>query len=197
MTLSEKEIYALISMIISTFAAYGYVRDILLGKTKPHLFTWLVWGLSALIICVAMAQAGAGAGTWAVAFGAGKCLLFAALALKHGEKNITRTDWASFIACVFAIPLWLMTNDPMWSVIWLVGIEAVAFYPTFRKSVVKPFEETLSNYAWGLIQACFVISSLAQYSLTTSLYAWSVAVQNGIFILFVWWLRARIRQKIQ
>jgi hypothetical protein len=185
----SKELYTAISIVISIASSYPYVRDVIRGTTKPHFFTWFIWGLVAAIIFVAMRIEGAGVGAWIVGFGAFKCLSFAGLALWRGEKTITRSDWWSFVACLTAIPIWMITRDPLWSVVWLVGIEAVAFFPTFRKSLHKPHEETISSYLWGVVQSILTLLAIERYAWVNMLYALSIIIQNGAFVLFVWWRR--------
>jgi hypothetical protein len=185
----EKYAYAIISIIIGIVATYPYIRDVFRGKTKPHLYTWLVWGISAAIIFIAMLSDGAGIGAWVTGFFVIKCIVYCILALKWGEKDITRSDSVCLAACLLSIPVWMITNDPLYAVILLVAIEAIAFYPTFRKSWLKPGEETISNYNIGIIQSALSLLALQNYTALTMLYASSIIAQNFVFILYLLWRR--------
>lgn len=44
-----KELISTVAVIL-TFVGYGpYIKDTLKGKTKPHVYTWFIWGLVTLI----------------------------------------------------------------------------------------------------------------------------------------------------
>jgi hypothetical protein len=36
--------FGLLSLFLAVVSYVPYVRSILVGSTKPHAFTWLVWG---------------------------------------------------------------------------------------------------------------------------------------------------------
>ena len=112
------------------------------------------------------------------------------MAYFRGEKNITTSDWVSFIGALAAIPLWYVTKEPLWSVILVVVIDAVGFYPTFRKSYFKPHEELAFMY--GLDIGKFVLSILAMetYSATAVLYPLTASTLNIIFISMLLYRRA-------
>ncbi len=48
-----KNILAILAVLL-TFAGYiPYTKDILKGKTKPHLFSWFLWSfVTAIVFCV-------------------------------------------------------------------------------------------------------------------------------------------------
>jgi len=47
-------------------------------------------------------------------------------------------DWYFFLAALAAIPLWLLTRTPLYSVVVVTVIDALAYVPTFRKSWHRP-----------------------------------------------------------
>jgi hypothetical protein len=186
---TREDVLAVLSVIIGTIGMVPYVVAIFRRQTKPHIFTWFVWGLiSAIVTLVQFSKAG-GAGAWAMAVIAASCLGVAALACKYGERNITRGDWLAFMAALLAIPLWYFTSDPFWSVLLVSLIDAVAFYPTIRKSWVKPLEESVFNFVCGNIRFLLAIFALEHFSLTNVLYPLTVVVLNTGFITMVLWRR--------
>jgi hypothetical protein len=135
--MTPKEIFGAASLILSVVSYVPYVRSIFVANTKPHAFTWLVWGAVMAIAFLAQLSDRAGAGSWATGLSAAFCLGIGIIALFRGEKHITRGDWIAFTITFLAIPLWVATSDPLWSVLLVTGIDAVAYYPTFRKSYSK------------------------------------------------------------
>jgi hypothetical protein len=42
--MTPKEIFGAASLILAVVSYVPYVRSIFVANTKPHAFTWLVWG---------------------------------------------------------------------------------------------------------------------------------------------------------
>jgi hypothetical protein len=184
--------------VIIGFAAYiPYFRDIYLGKTKPHIFTWFLFGLITGIIFLGQVVKGGGAGAWATGMSALMSFAIAALAYYRGEKNITRFDWGCFIVALLGIALWLVTRDVTLSVVVLTILDIVAFLPTFRKTYVRPYEETLSAYVIGTFRFVLQIAALQSLNLVTVIYPVSVILLNLTFIPTVLWRRHILAKRLQ
>jgi hypothetical protein len=174
---------------------YGlYSYKIYLGEVKPHAFTWLIWAILTTIAAVAQFVDDAGPGAWVMAFTALMSYAYIVVGLGASSRAyITRVDWYFFFATLAAIPLWLITDNPLWSVILITIIDAVAYAPMFRKAYYNP--ETESALAQGLASSKFIFGILALQSLTlvTVLYPASLIVMNGAFALMLLW-RRKFRQ---
>jgi uncharacterized membrane protein SpoIIM required for sporulation len=122
------------------------------------------------------------------------CLGIGVIARFRGEQHITRGDWIAFIVTLLAIPLWIATSDPLWSVLLVTGIDAVAYYPTFRKSYAKPDEELAFKYILTVIRNLFSLLALENFSVVTSIYQLvSICMEIGIVVMLLW-RRAVLRQ---
>ncbi len=62
-----------------------YIKDVLGGRTRPHAFSWFVWGLPCGVIFAAQFLSGGGAGTWAIAMTAVLCTVIFILSLFYIE----------------------------------------------------------------------------------------------------------------
>lgn len=185
MHISITEIITILASLLGLYAFYPYIRDTLRGKTHPHVFSWVVWGLLMIIAFFAQVSEGAGPAAAVTGIFALLNLVVVALALRHGERAITRSDWVMLVTALLAIPLWLATKNPVWSVILISMIDVVAFIPTFRKSWGKPGEETLQTYI--LCGASFALSLLVveAVSLSTILYPATLMATNAVFVAMV------------
>lgn len=170
-----------------------YFISILKNKTKPHAFSWFIWGSISAIAYFAQVSDGAGPGAWATGFTAFACFIVVGLAIFKGEKNITRTDWIAFLSAFAAIPVWYATKDPMWAVVLITIIDMIAFYPTFRKSWHKPHEEDPIAYGVSGLKFFIAILALQNFSITTALYPFSLVIMNWIFVAMVLSRRKTIR----
>lgn len=179
MTLEVKIILGAIAVVLTCVAHIPYIVSVYRGKTRPHMFTWIIWELLTAIIMVAQILGGAGAGAWSTIAVMIPSTIITCMSFKYGDKNIARADWVMFITGLAAIPVWVMTSNPLWAVLIAVGIDALAFGPTFRKSWRKPHEENSTMYGVNIIRHSCSIGALSVYSLVTALYPVMLVLMNG------------------
>jgi len=190
-----KDVFGLLSVVLSVVSYVPYARSIFVANTKPHAFTWLVWGAVMAIAFIAQLYDKAGAGSWATGLSAAFCLGIGVVAVFRGEKHITIGDWIALLVTLIAIPLWVVTSDPLWSVLLVTGIDAVAYYPTFRKSYAKPDEELASKYILTVIRYLFSLLALERFTIVTSVYQLvSIVMESAVVIMLLW--RRSVRKKL-
>lgn len=160
-----------------------YFSGIFKRTVKPHAFTWLIWSLLSGITFAAQIVEHAGAGAWLTGVNSLACLITAMLAFKFGTKSITRSDWFALSCGLMAIPVWKMTHDPLWSVIIVCVIDAIAFWPTARKSWHAPFDEALQAYWISGLAALISIAAMEEMTLVSILYPVCISVLNFSFVV--------------
>ena len=182
----NKEVLGVFAIVL-TFAAFiPYIQSILRGQTKPHVFSWLIWGLATVIVFVAQWVDGAGAGAWSIGVSGVVTLYIAFLGYKRGsDHSITKVDWVFFITAIASLPLWFLTRNPLWAVIILTTVDTLGFGPTFRKAYHKPYEEQLLLYFLMTIRNLISIAALEHYSWTTVLFPSVVSAACVVFIVMV------------
>ena len=187
-----REIIGFIAFAIGLWGTGVYIASILRGETRPHVYTHLVWGIVTLIACLGQLADHAGPGAWALGITAGACLFQAALALKWGEKNITRGDKLSLVAAFVAVVPWVLTDDPLLSVVMASIISCVAFFPTVRKSWTKPDQENLAAYLIANLKLGLSLVALTNFTVTTLVYPLSSIVINTAFVALCVYRRAAL-----
>jgi len=188
-----KSVIGLIAIVISIIGYVPYFRDIFSGKTKPHAFSWLVWGVLNGIAFIGQLHARGGPGAWAVGVTATALCTIFALALVRGERDIRRFDWLYLGGAAAALCLWGLTEKPVLAIILITIVDLFGFLPTVRKAYAKPHQETLSTYQINTLKYLLVVIALQHYTLTTTLFPAAVALMNGAFVAM---LVVR-RQKLQ
>lgn len=187
----------LLGIIASTLGFIGfapYIWNILRGKTRPHIFSWYLWALFNGIAGFAQLSDGGGAGAWVNLSGCAFTLFIAVLAtIKNGRKDIVRSDWYALWGAIAAIGIWLITQNPLWSVILITLIDMVAFYPTFRKGWLRPYEDMASVFSLSAIKHIIGIIALQNYTLTTWLFPASLVLTNIVFVAMILWRRSTIK----
>jgi hypothetical protein len=159
-----------------------YFRDIFAGRTKPHIFSWLVWGILTAIAFAAQLHASGGPGSYVTGGTALISFVIVGLALRRGEKNITTADKLNLGGAVLAGLLWPFTHSPVLSVLLISLIDFLGFLPTIRKSYVKPYEETLIHYVLAGLKFVLAIIALDTYSIVTWFYPASLIAANLFFV---------------
>ncbi|PHS72188.1 MAG: hypothetical protein COB22_05675 [Cycloclasticus sp.] len=61
-----KEILSSVAIALTFYAFFPYIRSILKGEVKPHVFSWVIWGTTTLIVFFAQLAGGAGVGAWPI-----------------------------------------------------------------------------------------------------------------------------------
>jgi hypothetical protein len=187
--MSEKEIIGALAAVLGV-AGYGvYMGQVYRRAIRPHMFTWIIWGILMSIGFAAQLAEKAGPGAWNLGVSAAATLMIAGASAFYGEKKITRSDWVFFIGALSAIPVWLMTDDPLGAVVIITMIDAAAFYPTFRKSWINPREESVSVFLVSVPQFLLSIAALERMTLTTVLYPAVIVSLNALLVMLLLWRR--------
>ena len=166
-----KELLSAVAIVLTFVAFFSYIRAIINGAIKPHVFSWIIWGMTTFVVFLAQLEDNGGAGAWPIGVSGAITIFIALLAyLKRADTAITRTDWLFFVAAVSSLPFWYFTSDPLWAVVILTTVDVLGFGPTVRKACFFPHSEPMLFFA--LFAACnlIVIMALENYSVTTVLF---------------------------
>ena len=193
-----KEIFSAAGIAITFILYYPYIRSIQRGETKPHVFSWVIWGLSTLIVFFAQLAGRGGLGAWVIGVSG---LISGYLAFlsywKRGDTVITRSDWMFLLAALSALPFWFITSDPLWAVIILTFSDLAGFGPTVRKAYSHPHDESVIFFALFAVRNVLVILALERYSLTTVLFPAMVgAACLLVAVLLLYWRHSVDRGKL-
>ncbi|NOZ38532.1 MAG: hypothetical protein GXP11_10845 [Gammaproteobacteria bacterium] len=181
-----KELLGGVAIALTFIAFLPYIRSIRQGKTRPHVFSWVIWGATTFVVFLAQLADKGGAGAWPIGVSGIITIYVAYLAyMKKSDSTITRTDWIFFTAAMMSLLLWYLTSDPLWAVVILTMVDLVGFGPTFRKAYVRPFEEQLTFFVIMATRNLISIMALEYYSLITVLFPAVTGIACLKFILMV------------
>jgi hypothetical protein len=182
--MSTKDTLGLIAILITFAGFYPYIRDILKGKLKPHFFSWIIWGITTLIVFFATLFDKGGAGAYAIGVSATITIGLAFLSYKkRADLSITLSDYIFLFLALSSIPLWYFSSSALLAVALLTFIDLLGFGPTFTKAYKYPKEESVLFYSIFTIRNIVVILALENYTLVTMLFPSAIAIAC---ILLIW-----------
>ncbi len=189
-----EQIFSAIAMVLTFVAFLPYIRSIRRGETRPHVFSWIIWGLTTTIACLAQLADGAGTGAWSVGVSGIITFYIAGLAYaQRSDTHITKSDWVFLLAALGSLPCWFLTADPLWAVVILTIVDVLGFGPTLRRAVSHPHEEHLTFFTLYAIRNLLVIFALENFSVTTVLFPAVVGIACLALVVLVA-LRRRVVQ---
>lgn len=176
----------LLAIVLTIWALYPYIRSIHLGKMKPHIFSWIIWGSTTVVVGIAQFVEKGGAGSWAIIFSGLITYYIAYLAFIHkSDTSITLTDKVFLGLSMSAIPFWVLTSNPLWAVLILTSVDIMGYAPTFRKSYTNPYEESMPLFSIMTGRNFIAALALEHYSLTTLLFPVATGIANIVLISMI------------
>jgi hypothetical protein len=181
-------------MLIMTIGIVSYAVQLMRGRIKPHVFSWLIWAIVTGIGFAAQWSANGGPGAWVNAFNSFCCVVIFLLSLKRGHRQFVTLDWIVLLLAFLAIILWWQTGQALTAVILVCFADVIGYIPTLRKTYHSPYSESLLIYWCSVIYQALAIAALSSYSLTTVLYPATLFTVNILFNLTVLWRRAQFQR---
>ena len=178
-----KEIIGGVATVLTFVAYIPYYRDILKGRTRPHIYSWSLWGLLTILLVALQIRGGAGPAVWVTIAAGLLCIGVVILSLKNGSRDITKSDTSVAILSLAAIFFWLIVDQPVVSIILVIVADMLAFIPTVRKSYNDPYSETLSLYVTNALRFCLALLAVENYTFLSS--SWIIAWACGNTLLSI------------
>jgi hypothetical protein len=191
-----KDLLAAAAIVLTFTAFVPYIRSISAGRTKPHAFSWIVWGLGTFVVFLAQLADRGGSGAWPTGVSGIVTAYIAVLAYRNrADTSITNVDWIFFGVAIAALPCWLWTSNPLTAVVLLTGMDLAGFVPTFRFAFLNPYEEHIGLYSFGALRNAVAIAALEHYSWTTVLFPAAVGIACALFVAMVAYRRTQLRAR--
>ncbi len=189
-----KIFFGYIAVFVEFISYFVYLHSIYKGHTKPHAFTWFVWGILGSVAFAAIAVSGGESGSWIFLVNAFFCFLISGIGFwqKHVEYDLH--DWAALLGAIVGITLWWYTHIPLYAVILVSLSDFVGIIPSVRKAYRFPFEENLLSWFLGFLYYPLGILALESFTVTTWLYPAVIMLADAFLILVI--ILQRRKQKV-
>jgi hypothetical protein len=162
-----------------------YVRDTVRGSTRPHRGTWLIWGLLAIVACVAQLADGA---SWSAVMTGTQAILTGAvflLAIRYGEGGMGAADLALIALAGGGVVGWILAREPLVAVGFVIAADLIAFAMMVPKVRRDPHSETVSTYALASLGGALATGAVGMVDLSLILYPAYYCVANGAAAILI------------
>jgi len=174
-----KIILGYLASVIALIAYTLYIRNILINRTKPHAFSWLLWGLLTGIVFIAQTLEGGGAGAWVTGVSSIACFIIGILAFSKDTRGFLLFDWVFLGAALLALSFWFFVKDITTSVIIVTLVDVLGYASTLRKGWHKPGQDMVTSFGLNSIKFIFAVLALQSYSIATWLYPVAMVIMNA------------------
>lgn len=175
--------FSILSACIGLAVFYPYIRDIIQGTTRPHLYTWLIWLITQGIATAGALLGGGGFGAYNLLIGTIIVFFVCLLSLRYGSKNITASDTIVLLSALGALIAWWQLNNPALALAVAIIIDTLGYFPTYRKTYYEPSSETLSTWVGFVIATLCALLALSEYNFLTSGYLIATLCTNTIIVI--------------
>lgn len=183
-------IFGVVGGVVGVADAVPYVRDTVRGSTRPHRGTWLIWGVLAVVVCVAQRADGA---SWSLVLTATQAVLTAAifaLAIRHGEGGLAWVEMALIAVAFGGIAGWLLAGEPVIAVLCVIVADLIAAAMMTPKAYRDPHSETLAMYALASVGGALAAGAVGVLDVSLLLYPLYYCVANAAMALLIFqWRR--------
>ena len=186
-----KFIISIVASLLTIIGYTPYFKNIFTGKTKPHLYTWLIWMITQGTATIALLYGGGKFGSFSLITGTILVLTVFLLSFKYGTKDVTKKDRIILVLALLAIVIWWQLDNPFVAVLMVSAIDGVGYIPTIRKSFNDPWSETLFFWAVMAVVALLTLIANAEYNFLTVTYLAMLFIAN-ILVVLVCLLRRRV-----
>ena len=158
-----RELITLIAGALIVVSPIPYVIDIIKGRTRPNMVTWVTW----TIINVINMAAAFSAGAWQTGiYGLAATIAtgtISVLGAWRGLRHYTVFDITCQIVALCGIPVWLFTKQPAAAIAIELAVDFAGGLPTLRHAWRAPDEETMRTFVMSAIAGCLLLLSLEHY----------------------------------
>jgi len=161
-------------------SAIPYVLNIVKGRTRPRIFSWIVWTVLGAIATGAAYTEGAHASAALTAAATVETASIVVLGWRYGNRNFERLDLCCLVGVTIGLTLWALLDSPLAGLVAALLIDILAAIPTVRHAWRRPTEEAAAAYLLCAIAAVCCLAAMSEYTLMGLLYPVYLLALNGV-----------------
>ena len=179
----------ILSVFVTIAGAAAYIRDTLLGISKPNRVSWSMWALAPLIGTAAALSAHADPWATVRVFLAGFLPMLVFLASFVNPKSYWKLTFFDLLCGAFsllALIVWVVVNSPKSAILLAAIGDGFASLPTIRKAWKFPETETGITYVASFLAVVLIIPSIPRWDIENSAFQIYLLTANTLLLLAVY-----------
>jgi len=178
-------VFGVLAGLASVANTVPYVRDVFRGTTCPHRGSWLIWAVTASVVCASQRADGA---SWSLIMAGAQAVLTAGvflLAIPRGQGGLTAGD-ATMVALAGAgVAGWMVADEPMVATISVIAADLIAAGLMVPKTYRDPGSETLATFALASLGGVLAAGAVGTGDASLLLYPLYFCAINGAIALLI------------
>jgi len=177
-----KAVFGILAVLINLLYFVPYITEVVQRKIKPQR---IAWATTALLSSIVFANQSINGGGWsAYLFGSTALMsaLIFMLSIQNGVGKANRDDKIFMVCTVLLFLFWIIRHETHATTVLALIIEALAFAPMIRKTVLKPKSEAYPQWVLGALAGLFCLLALPKTDTILLLYPLYTIVMNGLIM---------------
>ena len=189
-TFTPKVFVGCITVALSVCGLGHFALDALWGKSRPHVYSWLIWTIVNAVVWFNQLTHGAGPGAWSTLMMmilSGIIFVISVHQWKTGraDHKLTTMDQWCFGGAIVSIIFLIIYNTGPLSILAATITDGLAYASTLRKIWSHPQSEPASNYSLNTIRQAIVITAIGSYNFVTLIFPLSLIFLNLITVTLI------------
>jgi hypothetical protein len=162
-----------------------YIRDTVLGATRPHRGTWLIWGVLAIVVCLSQRTDGA---SWSLIMVGVQAVLTSViflLSIRHGEGGLRPTEAIMISLAGAGVIGWIVADEPIIATMCVVAADLVGAAMMVPKTYRDPGSETLATFAFASAGGALATGAVGALDPSLLLYPIYYCLVNGAIMVLI------------
>lgn len=174
-----------VSSVLTIVAILPYFIEVIRGKTKPRVVTWVIWSLLTFIGFLAAITEKQYPTAILLALSSLATFSIVIFGWKLGDKKIERVDVICFIGAIIGIILWQVFHSASFAMIVMIIVDLIGGIPTLIHSWKKPEEETWMTFLLSFFAAFLTLLAVEDWQITGFAFPLYLVIMNLLFTLVI------------
>jgi hypothetical protein len=180
-----KNLLGILPVILAVPSYFLYIKSVLSRKTVPHMYSWLIWSVLAFIGYVAQINSGAGPGAWNTGVTSLACFIIFILAIRYGERKLTRLDTVLLAIATLATISRIITDSYTVATLLATTAASIGFIFTIKKAYINPDDENPQTFSINALRNLISLFALSSISFNTFFYPFCMMLANFAVALVI------------
>ncbi|MBM3200854.1 MAG: hypothetical protein FJZ56_00415 [Chlamydiae bacterium] len=182
-------LFLLLSALVNIIGSFAYVKDTLIGKTRPNRISWFLWFFFPFIASIMALENRQDLVSVIRIFLAGFLPLIVFIASFMNPKSywkLNHFDIGCGLSAIFAFFLWLFFDSAKIGIAFAVLGDAFAGLPTFIKAYRYPKTETGFTYILSLTAVILLLPTINKWDIENAAFQIYLILANSFLIFSIY-----------